>query len=85
MSVSERVSGEERAVEPEDKDKDRDKERERERIVKAIMHDLELEGESKERLIGKLVEQCGYDEARVRYRAKRAFITVRYQRLKEHQ
>ena len=57
---------------PGNKDKDR--------IVEAIMSDLGLEGESKKRLIAKLVEQYGYDEAKVRYRAKRFFITDRYKR-----
>ena len=59
---------------PGNKNKDKD------RIVEAIMSDLGLEGESKKRLIAKLVEQYGYDEAKVRYRAKRVFITDRYKR-----
>ena len=52
----------------------------KDRIVEAIMSDLGLEGESKKRLLAKLVEQYGYDEAKVRYRAKRVFITDRYNR-----
>jgi len=60
----------------EDKNKGKDKDR----IVEAIMSDLGLEGESKKRLLAKLVEQYGYDEAKVRYRAKRVFITERYKR-----
>jgi len=59
---------------PGNKNKDKD------RMVEAIMSDLGLEGESKKRLIAKLVEQYGYDEAKVRYRAKRVFITDRYKR-----
>ncbi|MCW7069215.1 MAG: hypothetical protein OCU17_01165 [Methanophagales archaeon] len=60
----------------EDKNKGKDKDR----IVEAIMSDLGLEGESKKRLLAKLVEQYGYDEAKVRYIAKRVFITERYKR-----
>ena len=60
----------------EDKNKGKDKDR----IVEAIMSDLGLEGESKKRLLAKLVEQYDYDEAKVRYRAKRVFITERYKR-----
>jgi len=59
---------------PGNKNKDKD------RIVEAIMSDMGLEGESKKRLLAKLVEQYGYDEAKVRYRAKRVFITDRYNR-----
>ena len=59
---------------PGNKNKDKD------RMVEAIMSDLGLEGESKKRLLAKLVEQYGYDEAKVRYRAKRVFITDRYKR-----
>ena len=60
----------------EDKNKNKDKDR----IVEAIMSDLGLEGESKKRLLAKLVEQYDYNEAKVRYRAKRVFITERYKR-----
>ena len=60
--------------------KDKDKNKDKDRIVEAIMSDLGLEGESKKRLLAKLVEQYGYDEAKVRYRAKRVFITDRYKR-----
>jgi len=60
----------------EDKNKGKDKDR----IVEAIMLDLGLEGESKKRLLAKLVEQYDYNEAKVRYRAKRVFITERYKR-----
>ncbi len=56
---------------------------EKERIVKEIMEDLGLKGGSKKRLLGKLVEVYGYDEAKVKYKAKRAFITERYEREKE--
>jgi len=60
--------------------KDKNKNKDKDRIVEAIMLDLGLEGESKKRLLAKLVEQYGYDEAKVRYRAKRVFITERYKR-----
>ena len=62
------------------KDKNKGKDKDKDRIVEAIMSDLGLEGESKKRLLAKLVEQYGYDEAKVRYRAKRVFITERYKR-----
>ena len=62
----------------EDKPGNKDKNKDKDRIVEAIMSDLGLEGESKKRLLAKLVEQYDYDEAKVRYRAKRVFITERY-------
>ena len=62
------------------KDKNKGKDKDKDRIVEAIMLDLGLEGESKKRLLAKLVEQYDYDEAKVRYRAKRVFITERYKR-----
>jgi len=55
-----------------------EKDEEKARIVTAVMTDLELNGESKKRLLGKLVDEYGYDEAKVKYKAKRAFITERY-------
>jgi len=55
-----------------------EKDEEKARIVKAVLNDLELSGESKKRLLGKLVDEYGYDEAKVKYKAKRAFITERY-------
>ena len=64
----------------EDKPGNEDKNKDKDRIVEAIMSDLGLEGESKKRLLAKLVEQYDYDEAKVRYRAKRVFITDRYKR-----
>ncbi|PXF52571.1 MAG: hypothetical protein C4B56_05500 [Candidatus Methanophagaceae archaeon] len=64
----------------EDKPGNEDKNKDKDRIVEAIMSDLGLEGESKKRLLAKLVEQYDYDEAKVRYRAKRVFITERYKR-----
>jgi len=64
----------------EDKPGNEDKNKDKDRIVEAIMSDLGLEGESKKRLLAKLVEQYGHDEAKVRYRAKRVFITERYKR-----
>jgi len=60
--------------------KDKNKGKDKDRIVEAIMSDLGLEGESKKRLLAKLVEQYDYDEAKVRYRAKQVFITERYKR-----
>ena len=60
--------------------KDKNKGKDKDRIVEAIMLDLGLEGESKKRLLAKLVEQYDYDEAKVRYRAKQVFITERYKR-----
>ncbi len=55
-----------------------EKDEEKARIVKTVMNDLELNGESKKRLLEKLVDEYGYDEAKVKYKAKRAFITERY-------
>ena len=63
-----------------EEDKSGNKNKDKDRIVEAIMSDLGLEGESKKRLLAKLVEQYGYDEAKVRYIAKRVFITERYKR-----
>ena len=63
-----------------EEDKPGNKNKDKDRIVEAIMSDLGLEGESKKRLLAKLVEQYGYDEAKVRYIAKRVFITERYKR-----
>ncbi len=59
--------------------------KEKERIVKAVMEELKLKGGSKKRLLGKLVDKYGYDEERVKYKAKRAFITERYEREKERE
>ncbi|MFZ2071983.1 MAG: hypothetical protein WAV32_10435 [Halobacteriota archaeon] len=50
----------------------------KEKVVKAVLADLALNGGSKERLLAKLVDEYGYDEAKVKYKAKRAFITERY-------
>ncbi len=55
---------------------------EKERIVKAVMEELQLRGGSKKRLLEKLVDEFGYDEGKVKYKAKRAFITERYEREK---
>ena len=59
--------------------------KEKERIVKAVMEELQLKGGSKKRLLEKLVDEYGYDEAKVKYKAKRAFITERYEREKERE
>ncbi len=58
---------------------------EKERIVKEVMEELGLSGGSKKRLLGKFVEEYGYDEAKVKYKAKRAFITERYERERERE
>lgn len=55
----------------------------KEKVVKAVLADLALNGGSKERLLAKLVDEYGYDEAKVKYKAKRAFITERYAMAKE--
>lgn len=60
----------------------RELDEEKERIVKAVMEELQLKGGSKKRLLEKLVGEYGYDEAKVKYKAKRAFITERYEREK---
>ncbi|MCW3129389.1 hypothetical protein CW713_12335 [Methanophagales archaeon] len=57
----------------------------KEEIVKGVMEELQLKGGSKKRLLEKLVDEYGYDEARVKYKAKRAFITERYEREKERE
>jgi hypothetical protein len=62
-----------------------EKDEEKARIVKAVMSDLELNGEGKKRLLEKLVDEYGYDEAKVKYKAKRAFITERYAIEKERE
>lgn len=54
--------------------------KEKERIVNAVIEELQLKGGSKKRLLEKLVDKYGYDEAKVKYKAKRAFITERYER-----
>ncbi|MCW3133551.1 MAG: hypothetical protein N2V78_04400 [Methanophagales archaeon] len=59
--------------------------KEKERIVKAVIEELQLKGGSKKRLLEKLVDEYGYDEAKVKYKAKRAFITERYEREKERE
>ncbi len=52
-------------------------------IIKEIMDDLGLEGESKMRLLTKLAEQYDNDERIIRYKAKRIFITDRYKNKKK--
>jgi len=61
-------------------EKESEREKEKARIVKEVMEELGLKGGSKKRLLRKFVEEHGYDEAKVKYRAKRAFITERYER-----
>ncbi|MCW3136197.1 MAG: hypothetical protein N2V77_04575 [Canidatus Methanoxibalbensis ujae] len=61
-----------------------EKERLKKEIALKIMEELGIKGVGKRRLLEKLVEQYDYDEAKVRYKAKRAFITYRYAKLKSH-
>lgn len=61
-----------------------EKERLKKEIALKIMEELGIKGVGKRRLLEKLVEQYDYDEVKVRYKAKRAFITYRYAKLKSH-
>ena len=60
-----------------------EKERKKKEIVSKIMEELGLKGVSKRRLLEKLVEKLNYDEVKVRWTAKRAFITYRYAKMRE--
>ncbi|MDF2957388.1 MAG: hypothetical protein OD814_001010 [Candidatus Alkanophagales archaeon MCA70_species_1] len=53
------------------------------KMIEEIMEELELRGGSKRRLLEKLAEKYGYDKKKVLYKAKRAFITYRYEKVKE--
>jgi len=53
------------------------------KMIEEIMEELELKGGSKRRLLEKLAEKYGYDKKKVLYKAKRAFITYRYEKVKE--
>jgi len=64
-------------------DEEAEKERKKKEIVSKIMEELGLKGVSKRRLLEKLVEKLNYDEAKVRWTAKRAFITYRYAKMRE--
>ena len=77
MSEDERIN--ERIKNEEEKEKEKMKRE----IVSKIMEELGLKGVSKRRLLEKLVEKFNYDEAKVRWAAKRAFITYRYTKMHE--
>ena len=67
----------------EKKGEEEEKEMMKKEIVSKIMEELGLKGVSKRRLLEKLVEKFNYDEAKVRWAAKRAFITYRYAKIHE--
>ena len=67
----------------EKKGEEEEKEMMKKEIVSKIMEELGLKGVSKRRLLEKLVEKFNYDEAKVRWAAKRAFITYRYAKMHE--
>ncbi|MHC1567485.1 MAG: hypothetical protein ACXQS7_05085 [Candidatus Syntropharchaeia archaeon] len=50
----------------------------REELVKEIMDELGLKGESKRRLLMKIAEECEDEKKKILYKAKRVFITERY-------
>ena len=64
-------------------EEEEEKEKMKKEIVSRIMEELGLKGVSKRRLLEKLVEKFNYDEAKVRWAAKRAFITYRYAKMHE--
>jgi len=66
-----------------EKNEEEEKEKMKKEIVSKIMEELGLKGVSKRRLLEKLVEKFNYDEAKVRWAAKRAFITYRYTKMHE--
>ena len=74
------MSGEEKTEKNEEEE---EKEKMKKEIVSKIMEELGLKGVSKRRLLEKLVEKLNYDEAKVRWTAKRAFITYRYAKMHE--
>jgi len=65
------------------KNEEEEKEKMKKEIVSKIMEELGLKGVSKRRLLEKLVEKFNYDEGKVRWAAKRAFITYRYAKMHE--
>jgi len=67
----------------EKKGEEEEKEMMKKEIVSKIIEELGLKGVSKRRLLEKLVEKFNYDEAKVRWAAKRAFITYRYAKMHE--
>ena len=64
-------------------EEEEEKEKMKKEIVSKIMEELGLKGVSKRRLLEKLIEKFNYDEAKVRWAAKRAFITYRYAKMHE--
>ena len=64
-------------------EEEEEKEKMKREIVSKIMEELGLRGVSKRRLLEKLVEKLNYNEAKVRWTAKRAFITYRYAKMHE--
>jgi len=67
----------------EKKGEEEEKEMMKKEIVSKIMEELGLKGVSKRRLLEKLVDKFNYEEAKVRWAAKRAFITYRYAKMHE--
>jgi len=77
------MSEEEKTEKNEEEEEKKEKEKMKREIVSKIMEELGLKGVSKRRLLEKLVEKFNYDEAKVRWAAKRAFITYRYAKMHE--
>ena len=77
------MSEEEKTEKNEGEGEEEEKEKMKREIVSKIMEELGLKGVSKRRLLEKLVEKFNYDEAKVRWAAKRAFITYRYAKMHE--
>ena len=77
------MSEEEKTEKNGEEGEEEEKEKMKKEIVSKIMEELGLKGVSKRRLLEKLVEKFNYDEAKVRWAAKRAFITYRYAKMHE--
>jgi len=77
------MSREEKTEKNEEEGEEEEKEKMKKEIVSKIMEELGLKGVSKRRLLEKLVEKFNYDEGKVRWTAKRAFITYRYAKMHE--
>ena len=77
------MSEEEKTEKNEEGGEEEEKEKMKKEIVSKIMEELGLKGVSKRRLLEKLVEKFNYDEGKVRWAAKRAFITYRYAKMHE--
>ncbi|MCW3131236.1 MAG: hypothetical protein N2V73_00720 [Candidatus Methanospirare jalkutatii] len=77
------MSKEEKTEKNEEEEEEKEKEKMKKEIVSKIMEELGLKGVSKRRLLEKLVEKFNYNEAKVRWTAKRAFITYRYAKMHE--